>query len=700
MVEMCCEGYEPSQHDESPEHCVPVCPSGCNNGLCRHPNSCDCNPGYEASVDNVTRISECLPQCSTGCVGGKCIAPETCLCNVGYDLVDESTRCKPICLETHGGGPENCGDEGVCIAPGECQCRDGYGPQNWMSEGEGIVNRTKPIYRHVWEIDCFPVCEQRCPENAVCTAPNTCSCKSGYKPGPYVDKMTECLPHCEQPCHNGFCAHPDICQCDDGYTAHESLGSNYCEPVCPEDCVNGKCVKPNQCECLSGYEKLIVQSENQTEVASANVCIPSCVADCGHGTCVAPNRCHCDPGYALELVDSWYHHQRPDYRSWQSCMPVCEPSCKEDSQCIAPNLCSCEPGHDRAINSTICKPSCSAIKAGGPENCGEQGICVAPNECQCRDGYAPLHWMNDPENYGTNRTKPIFTNRGDIDCFPACVNPCPENAACIAPNTCHCVNGYRPNDLHFLTDCLPICESSCDNGFCAHPNVCQCHDGYKKIVKLFGFDFCHPICEDICINGTCVGPNECACLHGYDYLVIPSGNQTKLSPNICAPFCYPECGNGTCVAPFECDCNPGYVFKDPIYYPEWSVPKACQPSCNPPCHDELFCVAPNKCQLLDPNPGHLQNFKVKIVEFPSKECGHAGSFSERNNTCMCNYRSDISTECAEPFLCAITILNDAQSAEKFSLLERLVHLRFPYNIGKRPEQKRTQTSTNQLELKN
>ncbi|XP_043270390.1 uncharacterized protein [Venturia canescens] len=662
VVEMCCEGYEPSQAgDEGPEHCVPVCPSGCPNGVCERPNSCVCGPGYVSSVDNATRMSECLPQCSSGCVGGRCVAPEKCSCEFGYDVSEDSTECKPSCAGVDAGGPEHCGDEGICSAPNVCQCQDGFGPPDWSppSLWSHATSAEKPSFHHASEINCLPKCMPECASNAFCSAPNECRCEPGYEPA----SEHECRPVCGQPCHNGFCARPDACECHPGYAPHGIVGSSLCEPVCEEECVNGKCVEPNRCECLSGYGKLSVEAADHASInVSANVCVPNCHEACGNGSCVAPYRCHCNPGYALK-------HSQWGYSEWQTCQASCDPECDYGLDCIAPNRCSCEPGFELVHGST-CEPSCINVGAGGPENCGDSGTCVAPNTCQCRDGYAPLRWASKLTE-STHRPKPVFHSRWDYDCFPDCEQPCPENSACIAPKRCHCSDGYQPNDPHFVTKCSPICEPPCHHGFCERPNVCQCLDGYRANGSVSS-NLCEPVCQGGCVNGTCDLPNLCKCFPGYDKLMTRSENLTAFLLADCAPMCFPDCGNGTCVAPNKCDCDPGYVDIVIDYY--WDSLKICQPVCNPSCHGELFCAAPDHCQLLDTRAPHLEAFQTRIVEFQSKECGYNGSFAGTSNrTCECGFHSDLG-ECTEPFLCAIIIVNDTGSAEEFRLLEKIVVL--------------------------
>lgn len=372
---MCCEGYEPSKDEESSEHCVPVCPSKCENGICERPNSCLCDPGYVASVDNITRISSCLPHCSSGCKGGTCIKPETCSCGPGYDLADNSTSCKPSCTAMSLGGPDNCGVGSICVVPNGCQCQDGYILQDladyhpiWMHRY--LTESAKSIFYHENVTKCIPICDPECPINSTCEAPNRCSCDVGYRANDPLN-VTKCLPICEQSCHNGFCKAPNVCECNDGYKPHDFFGSTVCEPRCQAECVNGKCVQPNNvCECLPGFEHLIIRRGNYSE-NSTNICVPACRGKCENGSCVAPNTCNCNPGYNVTEVPG---------TSWQTCTPSCEPHCNAESVCVAPNHCQLQ-------DFTVEKyPSFEAkVVDSFSQDCGHNGL-FHENEgaCTCK----------------------------------------------------------------------------------------------------------------------------------------------------------------------------------------------------------------------------------------------------------------------------------------------------------------------------
>ncbi|XP_041083035.1 fibrillin-1-like [Polyodon spathula] len=117
------------------------------------------------------------------------------------------------------------------------------------------------------------------------------------------------------------------------------------------------------------------------------------------------------------------------------------------------------------------------------------------------------------------------------------------------PNVCgsrfnaYCCPGWKT--LSGGNQCIvPICRSSCGDGFCSRPNMCTCPSGQiapscvSKSVqhcnircmnggscaedqclcqKGYTGNHCgQPVCESGCVNGgRCVGPNRCACTYGF-----------------------------------------------------------------------------------------------------------------------------------------------------------------------------------------
>lgn len=86
---------------------------------------------------------------------------------------------------------------------------------------------------------CKPQCKNGC-TNGHCSAPEVCTCSSGYKLQNGV-----CVPHCEEECVNSKCVAPNTCLCNPDYEPDEF---SKCSKVCNPICINGKCVD-GKCEC-------------------------------------------------------------------------------------------------------------------------------------------------------------------------------------------------------------------------------------------------------------------------------------------------------------------------------------------------------------------------------------------------------------------------------------------------------------------
>ncbi|KAJ8393115.1 hypothetical protein AAFF_G00067980 [Aldrovandia affinis] len=85
------------------------------------------------------------------------------------------------------------------------------------------------------------------------------------------------------------------------------------------------------------------------------------------------------------------------------------------------------------------------------------------------------------------------------------------------PNVCgsrfnaYCCPGWKT--LSGGNQCIvPICRSSCGDGFCSRPNLCTCPSG--QMSTSCGSK--SAVCETGCLNGgRCVAPNRCACSYGF-----------------------------------------------------------------------------------------------------------------------------------------------------------------------------------------
>ncbi|XP_051512992.1 fibrillin-1-like isoform X2 [Myxocyprinus asiaticus] len=118
------------------------------------------------------------------------------------------------------------------------------------------------------------------------------------------------------------------------------------------------------------------------------------------------------------------------------------------------------------------------------------------------------------------------------------------------PNVCgsrhqaYCCPGWKT--LTGGNQCIvPICRSSCGDGFCSRPNMCTCPTG--QIAPTCGSKSVQN-CNIRCMNGGTCAEDQCLCQKGY------SGAHCG------QPVCESGCLNGgRCVAPNRCLCNYGFT---------------------------------------------------------------------------------------------------------------------------------------------
>lgn len=355
------------------------------------------------------------------------------------------------------------------------------------------------------DTQCKPICSVPC-TNGLCTAPETCTCLSGYhKNDQNVCVKNECDPSLDEngECVNGTCTTNGTCVCNAGFIKIEP---SKCIPKCSEGCMNGNCVSPETCLCDVGYEAV-----------NSSVCKPVCQNACMFGTCTRPEECSCFTGYELR---SGTNH---------ICDPVCMSGCS-NGECVEPNLCICNNGFEFSELSRVCEPFCS-------EECVNAN-CTSPNTCTCEAGFVP-----------TNATH----------CDILCEN-C-TNGYCEEPNVCQCDIGYHMNEekLCIQNECASNeMEDNCQNGYCSD-GVCMCDSGYEKNAT----GTCSPICSLECINGYCSEPEVCQCYAGYDINLVNGTDDSNCTNctsftewNVCRAICE-DCKNGTCIEGV-CSCNEGY----------------------------------------------------------------------------------------------------------------------------------------------
>ena len=252
--------------------------------------------------------ASCAKVCENG---GVCVADNICECPPGW--LDEDCG-KPNCetlLAANGGLLPS---RMVCVAPNTGACIPGYAGRTATIENGLVVmspypsNNINPITNAAYGECEKPLCVQDCWHDGYCSAPDTCSCGSGWF-------GTNCtVPMCSQTCGNGGnCTEPDTCECPVEWT-----GNDCREPICHQSCqldntmspayigtghvssgsdFNGQCIMPNTCLC-------------PPEWSGHDCSIPVCL----QGYMVA------DPQPLLEFGTTekrtWINYVPCEYKSW------------------------------------------------------------------------------------------------------------------------------------------------------------------------------------------------------------------------------------------------------------------------------------------------------------------------------------------------------------------------------------------------
>ncbi|CAF1302614.1 unnamed protein product [Adineta steineri] len=141
--------------------CSPSCENG---GTCVAPNACLCTSSY---TDSICGTPVCSPSCENG---GTCVAPNTCLCTSSYT---DSVCGTPVCSPT-------CQNGGTCSASNTCTP---YAHRHAKME-EHVWLQIHACVLRVTRAQCaelVTVCSSTCQNGGTCSAPNTCTCTTGYQ---------------------------------------------------------------------------------------------------------------------------------------------------------------------------------------------------------------------------------------------------------------------------------------------------------------------------------------------------------------------------------------------------------------------------------------------------------------------------------------------------------------------------------------
>ncbi|KAI5646407.1 hypothetical protein NE865_01340 [Phthorimaea operculella] len=332
----------------------------------------------------------------------------------------------------------------------------GNGSQPHLSRIRGCCRGYIRNIHNFWK--CDPICETEC-VNALCTAPNTCTCF----PDHVKNLAGFCIATCPIGCQNGHCAGGE-CMCKEGFKLE--AGGKFCIPHCKGNCGGiGNCTAPNTCECKAGFQS-----------SPDGSCVPHC-DQCANGDCIAPNECRCHQGYILNQQGVCESQCAPGFRlTPQGCKYYCERPCRDNEDCVGPNTCKCREGYSLDRGTNACVPQCNP-------GCLPTSRCVAPNVC---DPPTPTHDRGDlPNQPYVSPDQSVLPLPGGV---PQCAQPC-LNGFCVGGNRCSCNPGYVPDNAR-PNMCVPHCPGGCPNGVCTSPNFCICNAGYYKDHSVKGRQAC------------------------------------------------------------------------------------------------------------------------------------------------------------------------------------------------------------------
>ena len=199
------------------------------------PRDARCCPAgmTECSLEELRAAGKCemAAEAEYGVKEGRCTNENVCrLVGLGEITIDfackeaceeHQTAClddknAPICVESL----KDTDECGGCVLTGRGKdCEEGY---------------------LCIEAACKPVCDEACQNGGTCSAPNTCTCASGWSGNNCATPV--CSPSCQ---NGGSCSAPNTCTCPSGWS-----GNTCTTPVCSPSCQNGgTCTGPNTCSC-------------------------------------------------------------------------------------------------------------------------------------------------------------------------------------------------------------------------------------------------------------------------------------------------------------------------------------------------------------------------------------------------------------------------------------------------------------------
>ncbi|XP_037786423.1 neurogenic locus notch homolog protein 1-like [Penaeus monodon] len=395
-------------------------------------------------------------------------------------------ECSPSCL-----------NGGECVAINQCHCHEPYMGPHCETLRAGLCWQEPPkvtnaVVVYNWSVAVI-ACQPgwRLSNNASAVL---LSCVGGVWAARPDENWPSCQPECALPCANGgVCVSPDVCVCPDGFTG-DFCEKAFCDPPPPVP-----------------FAFAHYSSEGDTYIA----CYPGYVLCSGLGMM----RIECNNSIWLTM------EAPPRKASELTCSPYCRAFCENGGSCVAPGECQCQEG--------FAGERCQTRKCRGlPDVGGDVDISLTKDSLsavvECPDDYR-LDTGSTSMNFkcvdGEWRPSDILmrVEKGLI-CRPECPKGCLNGGECVAPNTCHCPEGFTgsncgkrytltvkgvPCRFPFLYKGLwrhgctgqgntrPWCATEVDpSGRIVSTGTCVADLGKKKIIKtergqLCNFPFVH-----------------------------------------------------------------------------------------------------------------------------------------------------------------------------------------------------------------
>ncbi|CAG9795374.1 unnamed protein product [Diatraea saccharalis] len=441
------------------------------------------------------------------------------------------------------------------------------------------------------------------------------TCCKGYQRNVYNFRI--CDPVCSKGCVNALCTAPETCTC---YPDHVKNLAGFCVATCPIGCQNGHC-SGGECLCNEGY-KLDIDSK---------FCMPSCAAECDRiGNCTAPHTCECKHGDTHPVCGSnpkvpgnvQPSFPKPNYPQYGNNRP--NPG---DTVYYNPNQAPNLPlypynqhKNDTLIPNQNSSPTPTPFPHGQPNTPSSSNL--GPNPHQPNQGQIPQYGQHppystypitqnitNPYNYPLYPNNQITPNSNNAQLPQNPTNPFSQNSngptqgpyyppvqalnVSISPqyplypgnqmglNNNPNQNGNNPN--YPSSNQGPHNMYPYNQGGYPYPQGSnQPHQpGYHYNQNLHPNPYPQPdiqntpygqnsygsnsfnqnsydqtedmsTCSGPCTNGFCAENNQCKCNPGY---VVDEDDTTGRR---CRPHCPGGCPNGYCAAPYSCVCNEGY----------------------------------------------------------------------------------------------------------------------------------------------